>query len=116
ADMAVSLEQLTVVHYVLSRLQGEGSGNRANFHNLATPLAALGKRPLRRNGVEEGAPFPRVAPTAWPFPVTAKGWPAGGTALNRLGMKAADLDRLWRRAVVDDDLHALLPVGVVCAF
>jgi integrase len=114
--MTVDLEQLTVVHYVLSRLLGEGSGDRANFHNLATPLAALGTRSLRRNGVEEAAPFPHLAPTAWPFPVTAKGWPAGATALNRLGMTAADLNLLWRRAVVDDDLHALLPVGVVCAF
>src|SRR6478609_5275830 len=95
ADMDVDLERLAVVHYVLSRLLGGGSGNRANFHNMATPLAALGTRSLRRNGVEEAAPFPQVAPTAWPFPVTAKGWPQGGTALNRLGMTAADLDRLW---------------------
>src|SRR4051812_26703648 len=99
AGMPVDLGQLSVVRYVLSRLLGEGSGDRANFHNLATPLAALGTRPLGRDRVEEAAPFPRLAPTAWPFPVTARGWPAGSTALNRLGMKAADLDLLWRRAV-----------------
>jgi integrase len=114
--MAIDAHLLAVVYYTLSRLLGEGSGDRANLHNLTTPLAALGTRPFRRNGVEEAALLPQIEPTAWPFEVSVKGWPAGGTALNRLGMTVGGLDRLWRRAKVDDDLHALLPVGVVCAF
>jgi integrase len=114
--MATDADLLLLVHYVLSRLLGGGTGDRTNFHNMASALAGLGTRALRRNGVQEPAPFPDLAPTAWPFQVAVKGWPEGGTALNRLGMSATDLDRLWRRAVVDDDLHAVLPVGAVCAF
>ena len=114
--MAIDADLLAVVHYTLSRLLGEGSGDRANLHNLTTPLAALGTRPLRRNGAEEPPPFPQISATAWPFDVKVKGWPQGGTALNRLGMSVTELDRLWRRALIDDDMHALLPVGVVCAF
>src|SRR5919197_2622519 len=78
--MPVDTDLLLLVHYVLSQLLGGGTGDRANFHNLATPLAALGTRPLRRNGVAEPAPFPQLAPTAWPFEVAVKGWPQGGTA------------------------------------
>jgi integrase len=114
--MPVDADLLQLVHHVLSQLLGGGTGDRANFHNLATPLAALGARPVRRNGNAEPAPFPQLVPTGWPFAVAVKGWPQGGTALNRLGMTAADLDRLWRQAWIDDDAHALLPVGVVCAF
>ena len=114
--MPVEDDLLVLVYYALSRLIGEGSGDRANYHNLTTPLAALGTRPLRRNGASEPAPFPQISPTAWPFPVKVKGWPQGGTALHRLGMSVAELDRLWRVALIEDDLHATLPVGVVCAF
>jgi hypothetical protein len=54
--------------------------------------------------------------TAWPFAVDVKGWPPGGTALTRLRMSVSELDGHWRTQRGADDLHAMLPVGVVCAF
>ena len=108
---------LRIVHVVSSQLIGGGSGDRANLHNLTTPLASLATQPVTLNGRLKPAPFPQMAPTAWPFTDTVKGWPQGGTALNRLDkMAVEELDDLWAQAVVADDMHATLPVKVVCAF
>jgi integrase len=114
--MGTEPDLLCLVQVLFSRLLGEGGGDRANFHNLNTALAALGTRSFRRDGVEEPAPFLQIVPTAWPFAVGVKGWPQGGTALSRLGMNVSELEARWRAQRAADDLHAVLPVGVVCAF
>jgi integrase len=115
-EMGLDERWLYLVHVVLSRLIGKGSSDRADLHNLTTPLGALATYSFRRDTKQVAAPFAQMQPTGWPFTDQVKGWPQGDTALHRVRISVEDLDRMWRTATVRDHLHAVLPVEVVCAF
>ena len=117
-EHAMGLDErwLYIVHVVLSRLIGQGSGDRAGLHNLTTPLAALATYSFRRETEVISAPFTEFPPTGWPLRDEVKGWPQGDTVLRHLRMSVEDLDQMWRTATVTDHLHATLPVEVVCGF
>jgi hypothetical protein len=106
--LTMDLDEARLVLTVLSNVIGRGrSKTRGKTGQMLAGLVAC----CRVEGFRDGAPVAAAHPELAPF-----GWPAGATAMRRLGIDARDIETLSVRNRQRRATDACLPLAWVLAF